>query len=121
MAWAPVVFLPAPLQGALLRQKEWPIPSARIAHFPFSDIRFIPHYPEKSPLDPILRFAEPGTDEYAAEGYAAQISALLAAWSEELKISPRRISALRKCVAPSIQFTALRPEREKRIRSGNGI
>jgi Flp pilus assembly protein TadD/peroxiredoxin len=121
MAWAPVLFLPAPLQGALLRPRQWQIPEARIAHFPFADVRFVPHYPEKSPLNPILGFADAGTDEYLAEGYAAQISALLAAWSGELKVSAQGISALRKCVAPSIQFTSLKPEQETRIRSGNGI
>src|SRR5215469_10706414 len=121
MASAPVLFLPAPFQGAFLRPRQWQIPEARIAHFPFPDTRFVPHYPEKSPLDSILRFAEAGTDEYVTEGYAAQISALLAAWSQELKVSSHGISILRKSAAPSIQFTSLKPERETRIRSWNGI
>src|SRR3974390_492417 len=121
MAWAPVLFLPAPLQGTLSGQ-PWGLTSdLRIPQFPFADIRFVPHYPELSPLDSILRLAEPGTDEYIAEGYAAQIASLLAAWSEELKIDPRGISVLRTCVAPLIQFTSLKPERKKQIRSGNGI
>ena len=121
MACAPVLFLPAPFQETLWGRRGGGISDLRIPHFPFADVRFIPHYPEQSPLDPILRLAEPCTDEYVTEGYAAQFSGLLAAWSEELKASPRGISALRKCVAPSIQFTSLKPEREKHIRQGNGI
>ena len=38
-----------------------------------------------------------------------------------MRISPHGISALRKCVHSSIQFTSLKPEREKRIRSDNEI
>ena len=121
MACAPVLFLPAPWQGTPRGQQWAGISDLRIPRLPLADVRFVPHYPEQSPLDPILRLANPGTDEYVAEGYAAQISSLLAAWSEELRISPHGISALRKCVHSSIQFTSLKPEREKRIRSDNEI
>ena len=121
MGWAPLLFLPAPLQGSLIG----PIPQGnseiRIPHLPFSDIHFIPHYPEKSPLDQILRLADPGTDEYAAEGYAAQIKALLQDWSDELKKQPPGTSALQRCVGPSIQFTSLHPGRETLVRSDKGI
>ena len=115
-----MLFLPASLQAPLfgrVRENTW----GRIAHLPLSDIHFVPHYPEKSPLDDILRFADPGTDEYTAEGYAAEITALLAAWSNELKASPRRASALGNFVDSSIQFGSLKPARETSIRSGSGI
>ena len=97
------------------------MPAVRIPHFPFADTLFVPHYPEKSPLDALLGLCVPGTDEYKAEGYAAQISSLLAAWSEELRVNPHRISALQKCISPSIQFNSLNYKRETRIRSDNGI
>ena len=120
MGWAPLLFLPAPLQGFVgARPPE--ILATRIPPFPFSDTHFVPRYPEKSPLDQILQFADPGTDEYVAEGYAAQIMAQLADWSEELKTRPPGISALRKCVGPSIQFNSVKFGRETHIRSGGGI
>jgi len=121
MRWAPLLFLPAPLQGSPIAARLPEISTTRIPPFPFSDIHFVPHYPEKSPLDQILQFADPGTDEYVAEGYAAQIMALLAAWSEELKTRLPGISALGKCVGPSIQFNPVKSGRETHIRSGNGI
>jgi tetratricopeptide (TPR) repeat protein len=121
LGWAPLLFLPAPWQGPLVGARLQELSAAHIPRFPFSDIHFVPHYPEKSPLDQIVRFADPGTDEYVAEGYAADIMAVLGEWSKELKTRPQGISALRRCVGPSIQFNSLLPERETRIRSGNGI
>ena len=121
MGWAPLLFLPAPLQGSLIGVRPPAISSIRIPHFPFSDIHFVPRYPERSPLDQILRFADPGTDEYVSEGYAAQIMALLADWSQELKTRPPGISALRRYIGSSIQFNSLQAGRETQIRSGNGI
>jgi Flp pilus assembly protein TadD/peroxiredoxin len=121
ITWAPVVFFPAPLRGALFKSGWQKAAEARIPHFPFSDARFVPHYPERSPLDAILRLAEPGADEYIAEGYAAQITSLLAAWSEELKASPRGSSSLLKFAGASIQFTSLKPRRETSIRSDHGL
>src|SRR5215469_1387386 len=92
LAWAPLLFLPAAFEGALLGARMREMPAVRIPHFPFADTLFVPHYPEKSPLDALLGLCVPGTDEYRAEGYAAQISSLLAAWSEELRVNPHRIS-----------------------------
>jgi Flp pilus assembly protein TadD/peroxiredoxin len=121
MAWAPMLFLPAPLQGTLARPQLGEFSAARIPHFPFADVGFLPHYPENSPIDALLRFAEPGTDEYIAEAYAAQIMHLLADWSEELRSGTRGISRLRDCVHPSIEFNALSAQRETTVRSGGGI
>jgi FimV-like protein len=121
MGWAPLLFLPAPLQGSLIGVRPPEISTARIPRFPFSDIHFVPHYPEKSPVDQILRFADPGIDEYVAEAYAAQIMAVLADWSHELKTRPPGISALRRCIGPSIQFNSVKSVRETHTRSGNGI
>jgi Tfp pilus assembly protein PilF/peroxiredoxin len=121
MAWAPLLFVPAPFAGIVLGRGLRAIPAVRIPHFPFADTLFVPNYPEKSPLDALLGLSTPGTDDYRGEGYAAQISSLLLAWSEELRVNPRRLSALQKCISPSIQFNSMNPERETRIRSGNGI
>ena len=121
MAWAPVLFLPAPLQGTVARSRLGEFSATRLPNFPFADIAFLPHYPENSAIDGLLRFAEPGTDEYIVEGYAAQIMNLLAAWSEELRSGVRANSTLRKCVHPSIEFTSFAAERETRVRTGGGI
>lgn len=121
MAWAPVLFLPAPLQATAARFTFGEFSASRIHYFPFADVGFVPHYPENSPIDALLRFAEPGTDEYVVEGYAAQITTLLAAWSSELRRDLRGISTLRRCVHPSIEFTSLTSQRETSVRSGGGI
>ncbi len=121
MAWVPVLFLPSPLHAGLIGSKRQDISAARIPHIPFSDIHFTPHYPNKSPLDDILRLADPGTDEYVMEGYAAQIATLLAQWARELKVSPLLTSALENLLSPSIESTPLRPFRETRARTANGI
>ena len=120
MASAPVLFVPAPLRGIPDRFVANKFFEARIPRVPFADVRFVPHYPEKSPLDAILRFAEPGTDEYVTEGYSAQIASQLAAWGDELR-SGRRLSALRNLVANSIEFHSLTAPRETLIRSRGGI
>ena len=116
-----MLLVPAPMQEGLIRSGLPGIAAARIPHFPSSEFRFIPHYPEKSPLDAILRFAAPGTDEFAVEGHAAQISALLAEWSRELKAGSPGKNALEKFVSASIESTPLKPIREIPVRSGNGI
>src|SRR5215467_12232608 len=38
-----------------------------------SEVRLKPDYPSPSPLDAVLRLAEPGTDAYVAEKYAAEL------------------------------------------------
>jgi len=121
LAWAPMAFLPAPLRGTVARSRLGEFSATRIPHFPVADAGFLPHYPANSSIDALLRFAEPGTDEYIAEGYAAQIMNLLAAWSEELRSGVRRISTLRTCVRPSIAFSSFAAQRETRIRSGAGV
>ncbi|HTT19317.1 MAG TPA: FG-GAP-like repeat-containing protein [Candidatus Sulfotelmatobacter sp.] len=121
MASAPALFIPAPLQGTLAASRLTGFSEAPVPRFPFADLGFIPHYPEQSPLEAVLRFAEPGSDEYIAEGRAAEILSLLASWSAELRGGPRGLSVLRESVHPSIEFTSLTAQPEKRIRSAHGI
>jgi Flp pilus assembly protein TadD/peroxiredoxin len=121
MSWAPVLFLPARLQNRLKIPTLPGILSPRIPLFPFSEAHFVPHYPEKSPLDDVVRLAAPGTDEYVVEGYASQITALLAEWSRQLKINSPGAAALQKFVSPAVEATLLADARETLIRSGHGI
>lgn len=121
MRWTAALLLSAPLQDRLTLRGLQGILPARIPPLPFSDVHFTPHYPEKSPLDDVLRLAAPGTDEYVVEGYASQIMALLAEWSRELKVNPPGKAALQKFLSPSVESTALSQIRETRVRSSDGI
>ncbi len=85
-----------------------------------ADIRFTPHYPANSPLDDVLRFAIPGSDEYVLEGYASQIAALLDRWSRDLKTT-RPAQALPTFASLEITFSSLTAARESPLRSGDPI
>jgi tetratricopeptide (TPR) repeat protein len=117
MRWAPVLFLPAPVHNRFLFPGRLGISTAQVSPS-FAEVRFTPHYPDKSPLDDVLRLAAPGTDDYVIEGYAYQLMVLLQEWSRHLKLDPPATAALSKFVAPSIQSTALVPVRETPLRSG---
>ncbi len=102
MTWAPVLFLPAPVGFRSL------LPGLiRTAHFPFSDVRLTPHYPAQSPLDDILRLADPGSDEYVLEGYVANIEGALKTWSERLRTDPHATSSIANILDDSIRATRL--------------
>jgi len=121
MRWAPVLFLPAPINGPLIRSGLRRIAAAPATRFPFAEVPFTPHYPAKSPLDDILRLAAPGTDEYITEGYAFELTALLEEWSQRLKADPPGTAVMSKFVDASVQSTALRPIRESPLRFGDQI
>jgi Flp pilus assembly protein TadD/peroxiredoxin len=87
----------------------------------FADVRLIPHYPARSPLEGVLRLVAPGSDEYVTEKYAFEIESLLHAWSEALRASPGDLSALAKVLAPSMEGNALIPDQQTELHSGNGI
>lgn len=120
MRWAPVLFVPAPLQANALKRPLGP-QAAHIARFPFADVHFTPHYPEASPLDEIIRRAAPGTDQFVVEGYASQLATLLQQWSEALRASPPTLAAVEKFLSVSVESNPLRAERETRVRSGGSI
>src|SRR5215472_18326228 len=112
LRWAPMAFLPAPLyaqafQGAVPRDGR----DAR-AGFPFTDYRITPHYPKKSPLDDVLRYVTPGTDQYKTEGYASEIGAILEAWSRELRVTPHGTAALAAALSETFQGAKLFPVSE---------
>src|SRR5437016_620714 len=108
MRWAPVLFLPAPIRRSFFRAVPQEIAAAHSAHFPFADASFSPHYPEKSPLDDVLRLSVPGTDEYGTEGYAFELAELLEEWSRQLKVKPPATAVMSKFVALSVQWNELR-------------
>jgi Flp pilus assembly protein TadD/peroxiredoxin len=121
MRWAPVLFVSAPIHNPLFRSDLQGIAAAQTSHFPFAEVRFTPHYPAQSSLDDVVRLAAPGTDEYVTEGYAAEITALLAEWSQHLKEASPATITMSKFVDRSIQSTPLVPFRESPLRAGGGI
>ncbi len=121
MRWAPLLFLPAPIQGLSFPSVRNESSRDRNARFPFADFRLTPHYPAKSPLEDVLSRVVPGSDEYVTEKYAFEIMRILAEWSEALKLAPPALAAVAKFLDASIEASSLIPTQEKTLRTGNGI
>jgi Flp pilus assembly protein TadD/peroxiredoxin len=122
LQWAPLLFLPAPIEGLLLGGPESARrASSQTASLPFADFRLTPHYPLKSPLDEVLRRIVPGTDEYITEKYADEITQILSGWGRDLKAGQSASAAPAKFIDPSIEAAPLLPAQEVRLRSGAGI
>lgn len=58
------------------------------AFVPFCGIAINPHYPAKSPLDDVLCYVTPDSDEYVTEKYAAEIVQLLQLWTNRTLSKP---------------------------------
>ena len=121
MRWAPLLFLPAPLHSAAFRYLAPGMPGEQGPPLPFADFRLTPHYPAKSPLDDVLRFVDPGTDEYVTEKYAAEIARHLQEWGQELRSGPSPLNVLAKFLDASLKAAPLVPAEEKKLRSGDGV
>jgi Flp pilus assembly protein TadD/peroxiredoxin len=123
MGLAPLILRCAPLHGSsFFGSPFFPgFPITSVGAFPFSDVRLIPHYPARSPLEDVLRLVAPGSDEYVTEKYAFEIGLLLQQWSRTLKASAADFSALAGLLSPSIEASPLVPESELTLRSGYGI
>ena len=126
IAFAPLLLRPSPILGAsFLFQGPKPAPSAAApgigAAFPFADARLHPHYPEKSRLADVLRLVPAGSDEYPTEKFAFEIDSLLKSWGQALRKSPGDLSALEKCLAPSLVATPIAEPEESSRRSGFSV
>lgn len=119
MAWAPVVFLPAPLRAlgaipqsnSVLGHRSAPLPRFHLA----------PHYPEKSPLDEVLRKAPPGGDEYITEKYAFEIVGLLEQWGQGLRSELPSPAGLAGFLDAAVEASSLQPIKAIPLRSAHGI
>jgi len=121
LSWAPVAFIPSPLRefpfrSGLPREGSNDAPSLAS-----SDFRLTPHYPAHSLLDEVLRYVRPGSDEYAVEKYASEISLLLTEWAKQLKISCPALSTIAQFLDPLIEGSSLKPANEVALRSGGAI
>ena len=120
MRWAPVLFLPAPMFGSHVQPFLSSASARQSSTLPF-DFRLTPHYPAKSPLDDVFRLVIPGADEYITEKYAFEIMPLLREWSRALTATPPATGAVAKFLDASIEATSLLPNKENKVRSGEGI
>lgn len=114
------MFLPSPIRDPFVRSVFQGTGSLRALHAS-DDLRFHPHYPSKTQLDEIIRFAIPGTDEYRVEGYVADIAALLDGWSTELQSVRPALATLNNLVDPLIRFSSLAVIRENVLRKADPI
>ncbi|HEY1679862.1 MAG TPA: hypothetical protein VGG04_19250, partial [Candidatus Sulfotelmatobacter sp.] len=58
-----------------------------------------------------------GSDQFISEGYADQLSAILAAWSVDLLQSPRNTQVIAQSLAPNFSGASLRPAQSRIVRS----
>src|SRR5215813_11283150 len=119
MRWAPLLFLPSPLELSGLATIFENSPQSAKARA--TDLRFTPHYPAKSSLDDLLRLVPPGADEYVTEKYAAEIGARLTEWSVALKAAPPALDVLARFVHSAIAANSLNPTEQRSVRSDHGI
>lgn len=115
MGSAPLLFLPAPIINASFRSV------LALPHFPLADTRLTPHYPARSPLEAVLRFATPGSDDFITEGEAFQIAKLLTDWSRTLEANSAATPVLSGFLDPEIQSTGFATLRESPLRPGDRI
>ncbi len=121
VGFAPLLLRSAPLFGSTFLSGASYASYGQQPAFPFTDVRFKPHYPTKSSLADVLRLAAPGSDEYSTEKYAFEIDSLLKQWGQSLKESAHDLSDLLKLVSPTIETSSLSPVKEISLRSGYGI
>jgi Flp pilus assembly protein TadD/peroxiredoxin len=125
MRWAPLAFLPAPVQ--MLGASVFPFAAGAangvVPGLLFSDYHFTPHYPVKSPLDDVLRLLIPGSDEFTTEKYAFEIGGMLGVWGRALKAETpgSALEALAKIVDAAVEAMTLGAVPETPLRSGYGL
>lgn len=121
LRYAPLIFLPAPVHSAVLRPFTTRVSKEYAQALPFSEDRLTPHYPTKGPLDDVLRYVPPGSDEYVTEKYAAEIAQLLTQWAQELKSDARSSAELKRMLAPSLNAASLVPQEQTTLRADYGV
>ena len=66
----------------------------------------------------MLLKAQPGSDEFISEKYAAQIDAILRSWAAALLKSPLDLGAIAAVLTPSFSGASLRAAESKLLRAG---
>ena len=88
---------------------------------PFADLRVVPNYPTKSPLDDIFRLVDPGTDEFQTEKYAFEIASQLETWKPGLVNLSRASDTLSPLLHRGIEATSWHVGDTQRVRVGYGV
>jgi tetratricopeptide (TPR) repeat protein/peroxiredoxin len=118
MGWAPILLKPSPFLG-LSRSPSF-FPEEQRA-FPFSDLRYTPHYPAQPPFADVLSKVAAGSDEYVTEKYAVEIEAILNRWGRDLANSSPDHRTLAEALDGSLRGASLAVHKQSRIRSSFGI
>ena len=118
MSWAPILLRPAPFLGQLGPRA---LLSERQPVLPFSDVRYVPHYPGQPPFADVLSKVSPGTDEFVTEKYAFEVEAILERWGRDLVNSPADHRALAGALDDSLQAASLGVDHQSLIRSSFGV
>lgn len=118
---APLMLRAAPFLGADSLADPPGTELERKPRVSFADVRLRPQYPTKSQLSDVLRFVDPGSDEYVTERYAVEIEAALGGWSRELKGAPGDGPAWEGCFDSAISGAKLGSAKETSVRSGYGL
>ncbi len=114
---APLVLRPSPLSGL------FPV-SAAIAgpsdsDLLFTDVRFSPRYPVRSPLEDVLRLVPAGFDEYETERLAYEIEFVLDQWKQRFRTG--NLQDLKLWLAPAFQACSLQPVKQTSLRQQSGL
>ncbi len=113
---APLLLRPSPLLGEMW----WSPAGGDASPEPMiGDLRFIPSYPARSPLEDVLRRVRPGSDEFLTEGYAYEMGLVLDSWSRSLIAGT--IDDLRSSLLPTVQFSSFLPASDVKLRRDNTI
>src|SRR5215468_998151 len=115
LRYAPLFVLPSPIRSAVLPSFFPRVSGEDAPSLPLSDFRLTPHYPARSPLDDVLRYVPPGSDEFVTEKYAAEIAQRLEEWGGEMRSNPVSLNALEKLLDPSLEAASLLPTQEKTL------
>ena len=121
VATMPLALRAAPFFGSNFLFEPPVTRDAQTPALPFADVRLKPQYPIKSQFSDLLRYVDPGSDEYATEKYGVEIEALLRGWSNELQKSMGGLSGLAECLDAAISGVKLGSAQETPLRSSYGL
>ncbi len=112
----PLILRPSLLEGArVLSTLSMPVSGEA----EFSDVRLIPHYPARSPLQDVLRLLAPGSDEYTSEKHAFEIGEVLKGWESAWKTG--QPAALSASLDPALEAFSPFTIKQTSVRSQSNI
>jgi len=129
--WAPALYLPAPLRfghwldfnttGGSNRTLAGAGAGAGLETGPSEILRLKPDYPNRSPLEEVLRLVTPGLDRYVTEKYAAELQVAFERLSRALLDGGVLNETLVGMLRADVEFCSLHPIEEKQLRAGGTI